>query len=213
MFITFEGIEGCGKSTQVELLAKYLDSNGIDYVRTLEPGGTETGKAVRRILLDSRNTNLFPVTELLLYIADRAQHMSEVILPALEQKKLVICDRFFDATLAYQGFGRSQDMDLIERLNSIATRGIKPDLTILLDCPEETGLSRALKRNRELNQEDQARFEKEKMDFHRKVRNGYLKIAELNKDRYVIVDASESIDRIERNILKIVSPCLTVKGQ
>lgn len=209
MFITFEGIEGCGKTTQVERLADRLDKHGIKYVKTLEPGGTAIGNNIRKILLDSKNTNLFPLTELVLYIADRAQHMAEIIIPALKQNRWVICDRFFDATVAYQGFGRGQDMDLINRLNEIATQCIEPDITILMDCPEEIGLSRALERNRDLSQEDQARFEKEKMEFHKKVREGYLKLAAMNKDRIIIVDASQNIDHVEKDIMKIVRPHMT----
>jgi dTMP kinase len=210
LFITFEGIEGCGKTTQVERLAARLDRQGIKYIKTLEPGGTEIGNSIRKILLDSGNTNLFSLTELVLYIADRAQHMAEVIKPALVQNRWVICDRFFDATVAYQGFGRGQDMDLINRLNDIVTQGVKPDITILMDCPEDIGLSRALERNRDLSQEDQGRFEKEKIDFHRKVRQGYLKLAEMNRDRFIIVDASQSVDQVEKDIMKIVSPHMTV---
>lgn len=210
MFITFEGIEGCGKTTQVKRLAARLDRHGIKHVKTLEPGGTEIGNSIRKILLDSGNTNLDPLTELVLYIADRAQHMAEVIKPALEQNRWVICDRFFDATVAYQGFGRGQDMDLINRLNDIVTQGVKPDITILMDCPEDIGLSRALERNRDLSQEDQGRFEKEKIDFHRKVRQGYLKLAEMNRDRFIIVDASQSVNQVEKDIMKIVSPHMTV---
>lgn len=210
MFITFEGIEGCGKTTQVERLAARLDRQGIKYIKTLEPGGTEIGNSIRKILLDSGNTNLFSLTELVLYIADRAQHMAEVIKPALVQNRWVICDRFFDATVAYQGFGRGQDMDLINRLNDIVTQGVKPDITILMDCPEDIGLSRALERNRDLSQEDQGRFEKEKIDFHRKVRQGYLKLGEMNRDRFIIVDASQSVDQVEKDIMKIVSPHMTV---
>jgi dTMP kinase len=210
LFITLEGIEGCGKTTQVERLADLLDRQGIKYIKTLEPGGTEIGNSIRKILLDSGNTNLFPLTELVLYIADRAQHMAEVIIPALEQEKWVICDRFLDATVVYQGFGRGQDMDLINRLNDIVTQGVKPDITILMDCPEEIGLSRALERNRDLYQEDQARFEKEKIDFHSKIREGYLRLAEMHKDRFRIVDASQNIDQVEKDIMKIISPHMTV---
>ncbi len=213
MFITFEGIEGCGKSTQVERLAGHLDRGGIDYVRTLEPGGTKIGAGIRRMLLDSKNTNLFPLTELVLYIADRSQHVAEVIMPALEKGKWVICDRFFDATVAYQGFGRGQDMDLIDQLNNIAAQGKKPDITILMDCPEEIGLSRALKRNSDLSQEDQGRFEKEKMAFHKKVREGYLNLAEKDKDRFKIVDASQSINKVEKDIMEIVRPYMANEGK
>ena len=168
MFITFEGIEGCGKTTQVDLLVKYLEEKKISCIKTLEPGGTDIGQAIRKVLLDSKNTHIAPLTELILYAADRAQHVNEIIKPALDQGKWVVCDRFYDATVAYQGFGRGMNMDLISFLNSLAAEGASPDLTILMDCPEDIGLTRALERNRTQDLEDQGRFEKEKMEFHRR---------------------------------------------
>ena len=200
MFITFEGIEGCGKTTQVNLLVNYLEANNISCLKTLEPGGTDIGQDIRKILLNSKNTHLAPLTELILYAADRAQHVSEIIRPVLDQGTWVICDRFFDATIAYQGFGRGMDMELIESLNRQAAAGVSPDLTILMDCPEEVGLKRALERNRSQNMEDQGRFEKEKMEFHRRVRDGYLNLAEKNRDRFRIIDASRSVDEVRQDI-------------
>ena len=160
MFITFEGIEGCGKTTQIERLEKRLLSLGVTLIKTLEPGGTRAGKNIRQMLLDSRNNDLAPLTELILYAADRAQHVEEVIKPALEKGNWIICDRYFDATIVYQGFARGQDIELINILNKKATNGINPDVTFLLECPVEIGLSRALMRNKELSLEDQDRFEK-----------------------------------------------------
>lgn len=200
MFITFEGIEGCGKTTQVNLLVNYLKENNISCLKTLEPGGTDIGQDIRKILLNSKNTHLAPLTELILYAADRAQHVNEVIKPALDQGKWVICDRYFDATVAYQGFGRGMDMELIESLNSQAAAGVSPDLTILMDCPEEVGLKRALERNKNQNLEDQGRFEKEKMEFHRMVRDGYLSLAEKYRGRFRIIDASRSVDEVRQDI-------------
>lgn len=208
MFITFEGIEGCGKTTQIERLAKRLDKHGIQYIRTLEPGGSEIGKNIRKMLLDSNNKNMYSLTELILYAADRAQHIEEIIRPALDQKKWVICDRFFDATVAYQGYGRGQDMELISSLNEKVTRGVRPDKTLLLDCPEEIGLSRAVKRNKESFQEDQDRFEREKMDFHRAVRKGYLELASRESERFFIIDASLEEDEVEKQIFDIIEPLL-----
>lgn len=205
MFITFEGIEGCGKTTQVNLLVDYLKENNINCFKTLEPGGTDIGQNIRKILLDSKNTHLAPLTELILYAADRAQHVNEVIKPALGQGKWVICDRFFDATVAYQGFGRGMDMELIEFLNSQAAAGVSPDLTILMDCPEDIGLKRALERNKAQDLEDQGRFEKEKMEFHRKVRGGYLALAEKYKERFRIIDASRSVDEVKQDIKSLMS--------
>jgi dTMP kinase len=204
LFITFEGIEGCGKTTQVNLLANYLEENNISCLKTLEPGGTAIGQDIRKILLDSKNTHLAPLTELILYAADRAQHVSEIIKPALDQGKWVICDRFFDATVAYQGFGRGMNMELIDFLNRQAAIDVSPDLTLLMDCPEDIGLKRALKRNKIQNLEDQGRFEKEKMEFHRKVRSGYLDLAEKYKDRFRIIDASRSIEEVKVDIFSLV---------
>ncbi len=206
MFITFEGIEGCGKTTQVERLVKRLYREEIQLIRTFEPGGTEVGETIRRLLLDSRNKSITPLTELILYIADRAQHIEEVIKPALYEGKWVICDRFFDATVAYQGSGRGQDMELIKVLNERVTRGIRPDVTFLLDCPVEMGLQRAMRRNKALFRDDQDRFEREDMDFHSSVRKGYLDLAQTNKKRFNIIDASLDEDEVERHIYKVLQP-------
>lgn len=207
MFITFEGIEGCGKTTQIKRLAERLENeSGISLVRTFEPGGTEIGSRIREILLDSRNENLSHTAELMLYAADRAQHIEEVILPALEKGEWVICDRFFDATVSYQGTARGMDMELIHILNDRVMKGVKPDLTLLLDCPVETGLSRALERNKVLSMEGQDRFEREKLDFHEKVRRGYLELAEKYNERFVIIDAALTQDEVEKKIFQAVEP-------
>jgi dTMP kinase len=205
LFITFEGIEGCGKTTQIKRLAGRLKDRGIQLISTLEPGGTRIGQDIRKVLLDSRNSHLAPLAELILYAADRAQHIEEVIKPALDQGKWVLCDRFFDATVAYQGAGRGLDMDLIQTLNELVTTGIKPDLTLLLDCPPETGIERAIKRISIIGQDGQDRFEREKMDFHRKVRAGYLEISRKEK-RFSIINATLSEDEVEEEIFKAVSP-------
>jgi dTMP kinase len=205
LFITFEGIEGCGKTTQIKRLAKRLDDSGIKFISTLEPGGTRIGQDIRRLLLDSRNSHLSPMAELILYEADRAQHMDEIIMPALKQGRWVICDRFFDATVAYQGAGRGLDMDLIMTLNSKVTKGLKPDITLLLDCPPEMGIERALKRNNASTQDGQDRFEREKMEFHKKVRNAYLDISR-NEKRFSIINASLSEDAVEAEIFRVINP-------
>jgi dTMP kinase len=205
LFITFEGIEGCGKTTQVNLLVNYLEEKNISCLKTLEPGGTGIGQDIRKILLNSKNTHLAPLTELILYAADRAQHVSEVIRPALNQGKWVICDRFFDATVAYQGFGRGMNVELIDYLNTQAAAGISPDLTILMDCPEDIGLKRALARNKIQNLEDQGRFEREKMEFHCRVRGGYLNLAEKYRDRFRIIDATRSVDEIKQDIENLMA--------
>ncbi len=208
MFITLEGIEGCGKTTQVKRLAKKLKGLGISLITTLEPGGTRIGKHIRKILLDSRNKNLSPLTELILYAADRAQHVAELIRPALDQGKWVICDRFFDATVVYQGFARGQDMNLIQTLNAQVTQGIQPDITFLLDCPVDMGLSRALARNERQSQKGQDRFEREALDFHRAVRQGYLDLAGKNQDRFVVVDAVLPKGEVEKKIFQHIEPHL-----
>lgn len=208
MFITFEGIEGCGKTTQVKRFAKRLKGLGISLITTLEPGGTRIGKDIRKILLDSRNRNLSPLTELFLYAADRAQHVEELIKPALDEGKWVICDRFFDATVAYQGIARGQDMELIGILNEEATQGIQPDITFLLDCPVHMGLNRALERNETQSQKGQDRFEREALDFHRAVREGYLELARKNQDRFVIIDTTLPKDEVEEKIFQHMEPYL-----
>jgi dTMP kinase len=208
LFITFEGIEGCGKTTQVERLVKRLDREGVQFVRTFEPGGTEVGDTIRRLLLDSRHKSITPLTEIILYIADRAQHVEEIIKPALYEGKWVICDRFFDATVAYQGSGRGQDMELIKVLNERVTQGIRPDITFLLDCPAEMGLQRAMRRNKALFRDNQDRFEREDMDFHRSVRKGYLDLAQSDKKRFKTIDASLDEDEVEGHIYKVIKPYL-----
>ncbi|MFH1293901.1 MAG: dTMP kinase [Pseudomonadota bacterium] len=211
MFITFEGIEGCGKSTQAKRLVNRLRELAVPLVFTLEPGGTSVGQKIRRILLDSRNQHLSPLTELLLYAADRAQHVEEVIKPALEQEKWVLCDRFFDATTVYQGYARGLDMKLIVTLNEKASPGIRPDITFLIDCAVEIGLERALKRNRIQFQEGQDRFEREKKDFHEAVREGYLTVAMEDRERFVVVDGTLKEDELEDLIFRHVEPYISRK--
>jgi dTMP kinase len=200
LFITFEGIEGCGKTTQVQRLEKLLSDHEIPVLFTLEPGGTGIGTNIRRILLDTENKKIAPLAELLLYTADRAQHIEEIIKPALNEGKWVVCDRFFDATVAYQGSARGQDMKLIRFLNEKVTQGIRPDLTFLLDCPVQTGLKRALMRNLSVYNDGQDRFEKEKEQFHHKVREGYLAIARQDKKRFKVIDATRSVEEVEGDI-------------
>ncbi|MFO7737970.1 MAG: dTMP kinase [Desulfatiglandaceae bacterium] len=206
MFITFEGIEGCGKSTQAERLVARLRKKKVPLVFTLEPGGTRVGKEIRRILLDPKNQHLTPFAELLLYAADRAQHVEEVIRPALDQRKWVLCDRYFDATTVYQGYVRGQDMSLVGILNEKATRGIFPDLTFLLDCEVEIALGRAIRRTETRFQAGQDRFEREKADFHEAVRQGYLSLARDNPERFVVVDGKLAEDELEAIIFQNVAP-------
>ena len=202
MFITFEGIEGCGKTTQMDRLEKTLAAFEVPFVRTLEPGGTPIGSLIRRILLDRKHNDLSPIAELCLYEADRAQHVEQVIRPALEKGLWVICDRFFDATTVYQGMARAQDRDLIEALNHAVTCGIRPDKTFLLDCPVNQGLERALKRNEVAPDQGQDRFEREKRNFHTAVRKGYLGLAQKEPERFIVIDASKDEDTVEREIFQ-----------
>ncbi|ACM20506.1 thymidylate kinase [Geotalea daltonii FRC-32] len=194
-FITFEGIEGCGKTTQIKLLEQHLAEKGFKVLLTREPGGCPIADQIRAILLDAANSAMTPSAELLLYAAARAQHVEEVIKPALADDCIVLCDRFTDATVAYQGYGRGLDLDSIGYLNQLATSGLKPQLTILLDCPVEVGLKRALARINGISAgAREERFELESTLFHQKVRNGYLKLAENEKGRFLIVDGGTNVD-------------------
>lgn len=199
-FVTFEGIEGSGKSTQIALLAAFLESAGNQIVLTREPGGTPIGDQVRKILLDPANTSLDPTAELLLYAASRAQHLHDVILPALAAGATVLCDRFSDATLAYQGYGRGLDVEMIRALDRLVTAGMRPDLTLLLDIDAATGVARAHGRNVDRGLEAEARFENEELAFHERVRQGYLTLAQESPERIRIVDASLSPEAVQRMV-------------
>ncbi len=209
-FITFEGIEGCGKSTQVGLLATRLAEGPIPVLTTREPGGCPIADAIRQILLDPANTALVPRAELLLYAAARAQHVSEKVIPALQQGSIVICDRFTDATLAYQGFGRGLDINLILTLNEVATEGKRPDLTLLLDMPAEEGLMRARQRNITSALSHEERFEKEALEFHQKVRNGYLQLASQD-NRFCVINAMGDIDTVANRINQAVDAFIAAR--
>ena len=208
LFITFEGVEGSGKTTQIQRLKKYLTQKGIPYKVTREPGGCPIGEKVRKILLNPDHREMVPMSELLLYEAARAQHVKEVIEPFLKKGGVVLCDRFSDATIAYQGYGRKIDVKWIERLNHLSSLGIKPDVTFLLDCPSDVGLKRALKRNRTLKQEKEERFEKEKIQFHQRVRKGYLAIAKKEPRRVKVIDTRQGEDKVFEKIRKNVDNLL-----
>ena len=208
LFITFEGVEGSGKTTQIQRLKKYLRRKGISCKITREPGGVPIGEKVRKILLNPDHREMVPTTELLLYEAARAQHVKEVIRPFLKKGGIVICDRFSDATIAYQGYGRSIDLKWIDRLNRLASQGIKPDVTFLLDCPSDMGLKRALQRNRTLKQEREGRFEREEIQFHQRVRKGYLAIARKEPRRVMVIDTRQGEEKVFEKIQKIVDNLL-----
>ena len=202
-FITFEGIEGCGKTTQINLLENFLKAEGLKVVRTKEPGGCPIADDIRAILLDSKNTAMESRTELLLYAASRAQHVLEVIQPALAAGKIVICDRYADSTEAYQGFARQLDMKLVNDLNIIATGGLWPDLTLWLDIPVDTGLSRAIARNGESSGPDEGRFEAEAKFFHERCKQGFEAI-NARTGRFTRVDADATPDVVSQRIIEIV---------
>jgi len=209
LFITFEGIEGSGKTTQIQLLRSYLERKTYRCRITREPGGCRIGDKIRDILMDSTNESLTSLSELYLIMANRAQHVVEVIEPALRDQRVLICDRFYDATVAYQGFARGMALDLIERLNRTATRGVKPDLTILLDCPVEVGLERARERMEAGNLSwREGRFEGERGDFHQRVRDAYLTIAKAEPHRIKVADGSRDEHTVEREIRQFVNPFL-----
>jgi dTMP kinase len=201
-FITLEGIEGSGKTTQAALLAEALRARGSQVITTREPGGTRAGELIRAIFLDSRIA-LEATAELLLVLADRAQHVREKLLPALEAGQIVISDRYADSTVAYQGYGRGLDLKLVHELNRLAGGGITPDLTIVLDCPPETGLERSQARAQGAVY-IRDRFEGERIDFHRRVREGFRAIARGEPARAVLLDAAQEPGAISSAILRIV---------
>jgi dTMP kinase len=200
LFITFEGIEGCGKTTQIGHLTSFFKKARRPFLLTREPGGTEVGGKIREILLSSDNAGLEPVAELFLYVADRIQHYRQVILPALRQGKVVLCDRFADATTVYQGFGRGLDLAWIEEIHSRALENAKPDLTFLLDLPVEVGLKRAWKRLKK-DRTGEDRFEKEALDFHRRIREGYLTLARKEPSRIIVLDGMKDEQTLHGEIV------------
>ena len=211
MFLTFEGIEGSGKSTIMERMAAQLRNQGFPVRMTREPGGTAFGGELRRLLLDIRRAHCSAQAELLLFLADRAQHLQEVVLPALGEGAILLCDRYADSTLAYQGYGRGIALDQLARLNEFATGGLWPDMTLLFDLPVELGLARAGKRNREEGAEvSEGRFEAERLEFHQRVRAGYLELAAKHPRRYAVLDASVPADAVLRHACGLVRERLAV---
>lgn len=204
-FITFEGGDGTGKTTQIQALEKHLQELKRSCVVTREPGGTALGKLIRKVLLEVGESEIASSTELFLYLADRAQHVKEIIRPALDSGKTVLCDRFTDSTLAYQGYGRGIDLSWLRRLNETAGAGTCPDLTILFDCPVEISLARTAQRWARVAtgrpQED--RFEREQLEFHERVRQGFLELARIESRRFRVIDASGSVDQVAKQIREI----------
>lgn len=210
-FITFEGIEGSGKTTQMRHLHKHLQELGYQTVVTREPGGCSISDTIRALLLDPENVDMASRTELLLYSAARAQHVDECIRPALKAGKVVICDRFSDATTIYQGAGRGIDMKQLEEINNFATSGLTPDLTLLLDYPVEEGLQRARNRNDNESLEAEGRFELEALSFHRRIREGYLELAS-REERFHVIDALGDEFHVSRRIRSAVDRFLAIRS-
>lgn len=210
-FVTIEGGDGSGKTRQTGLLGEYLDSRGVSRLLTREPGDTPLGKGLRKLLLEGSPESLSDETELFLMLADRAQHVREVVRPALDQGRLVVSDRFTDSTLAYQGYGRGMDLNMLRRLNLVATGGTMPELTIVLDCPVEVALARAAERqDPDAARED--RFEAEGVAFQRRVREGFLELAAAEPSRYVVVPTDGPEMATQEKMRRIIDERLGVRA-
>lgn len=209
MFITLEGIEGAGKSSQLENIVAFFKDRGYPCVTTREPGGTAVGTQIRGILLDPENRDLDPRAELLLYVADRIQHIKKVIEPHLAGRRVVLCDRFFDATLVYQGYARGLDTGLIRDLHRLVCNDLAPDLTLLFDLDPRVGLARAWRQIDSGGRTDlESRFELEALAFHQKVRSGYLELARIDPGRFRIIDAAQERDEVTRAIEAVLAAYL-----
>src|SRR5262245_2999273 len=202
-FVSFEGIEGCGKTTQIALLSEALTQRNIPHSVTREPGGTAVGEGIRKILLHSETIHLTAAAELLLFYASRSQNIAEKIKPALTNGEIVICDRFYHASMAYQGYGRGIPLDFIDKLTDLVCAEYRPELTILLDSAPEVGLARARARNHRQTQ-DEGRFEMEDIEFYTKIRNGYLQLAAREPDRIRVIPADRPIEVVHADILKVL---------
>lgn len=203
-FVSFEGIEGCGKTTQIALLSDVLTRRNIPYSVTREPGGTAVGEGIRKILLHSETIHLTAAAELLLFYASRSQNILEKIEPSLAQGEMVICDRFYHASMAYQGYGRGIPIDFIDKLTDLVCGNRRPEITILLDIDPEVGLTRARTRN-SVRSEDEGRFEMEDVRFFTKIRNGYLELAAREPERIQVIAADRPIAEVHRSILQALS--------
>ena len=206
MFITLEGIEGSGKTTQMKQLGTFLENRGQSCVLTREPGGTALGGKIRAILLDPASSELVPTAELLLYMADRAQHINSLIKPCLAEGKIILCDRYFDATIVYQGFARGLDTRFIYDLHRLVFDDLKPDITFLLDLAPQIGLARAWKQfDTGMRPGTESRFEEETISFHEKVRAGYLELARRHPERFRVVDGSRDEKRVQSDLREVLA--------
>jgi dTMP kinase len=203
-FITFEGIDGSGKSTQMRLLAARLRDRGLEAIETVEPGGTVIGNQIRRILLDSANHDLRPTAELLLYFASRAQNVEECIRPALAAGKIVLCDRFTDSTVAYQGYARGLGVETVRTLDRIACQGLEPDLTLLIDVDLDAGLARMRARNAS-ERASETRMDEQSLEFHRKVRDAYMTIAKEHAARFRVIDGRSDPETVAAKVWEAVA--------
>lgn len=210
LFITFEGPDGSGKSTQINLVANYLEDLGYRVFCTREPGGTAIGDQIRQVLHDVNNTEMTPRAEILLYSASRAQHVEQVILPHLAQGEMVLCDRYADSTYAYQGYGRQLDFDMLRLITRFATQDLKPDLTVYLDLPVKEGLRRKEKANT-AGQGELNRMDRLELEFHQRVREGYLEMARTEPERWLVVDARGSVETTNRLVCQRLEQVLAAK--
>lgn len=208
MFITFEGPDGSGKTTQMRKLIPVLQEKGLDIVQTREPGGTDIGDQIRSVIMNMKNKSMHPRTEILLFCSSRAQLVEELIRPSLAEGKLILCDRYADSTMAYQGYGHGLDRDLLSKLLDFATGGLKPDLTLLFDISAEAGLRRRLSNHEEWN-----RMDDYALQFHERVRNGYLAMAAAEPERWTVINADRSPDEIHEEVVSVITAKLALRNR
>ena len=210
VLVTFEGTEGCGKTTQLHFAAEWLMGQNLPYFVTREPGGTDIGKEIRRILLSEQTVFLAPISETLLYLADRFQHIAEVLKPHLAVGQIVLCDRYHDSTIAYQGYAREIPLNLLDKIWNDSGHALEPDLTLLFDVEPQVGIARSLEKLKSLNL-DESRFEKEAHDFHARVRQGFLRLADLNAERIRVINANGTMESVRQETIKTLQSWLKEK--
>jgi dTMP kinase len=211
--ITFEGIEGCGKTTQAQKLYEYFIEKKYDVILTYEPGATKIGKSIREILLSIKNSNIDSYTEFFLYLADRTQHLFEIIYPNYKEGKIIICDRYYYSTAVYQGIARNIGLKNVELFHSIMPFFIKPDLTFIIDVSVEESTKRTAARIKERNENDLIRFESEAKSFHEKLRHGYLEVAKKDPSRIILIDGMREVEKITEDIIKNIKNFGIIKDE